>query len=434
MKQIPRSIAVKQVLVKRTTLSLGVGLLCMGVFVGTSEADRKWLSPPFYSFDGESPTIEAVTDLDAYDILQLEAGDDVVPSSIVIAVHGNTLGLGDPDELNALSSGNLGVVYPPGLPADKEFMLLFSIDRDSTGILPPHPALIHARVPWNALEQAVKLHAAADQFMALDEFTRGAALGNAGSRVAATNVQTRNQYNEGGTDFGGEPPRGSGDGARSEGSLEQDSVVSMMLSGRSEVQYATELTEVYFSVKTGSPSLGTLGGGGGDAATIFYNPIVKDATTVFATSAALRLTPADDIDAMIVFDTNENHVFDGTDQVLFSLTRTSPSLATIDGASPIAPAADVFTHSADDDPDQPPPSPRVFANADNLGLGHPLDNVDALDYFVCEIGGDVIACGQLYGIRVRGVPAVSDWGLVVFTLLVLGTGALVIRRRSSRVA
>ncbi len=432
MKQIPRSIAVKQVLVKRTTLSLGVGLLCMGVFVGTSVAMApvRPLAPPFYSFDAESATIDPkhppVTTLRADDILQLEFHPDP-PSVAVAAVD---LGLGAAgDELDALSSAN------PVLGANVEFMLLFSIDRDSPGSEDPDPALVAANVPYNAKEQASKGHGAGDQYLALDEFMRkgGRASGNAGSRVLATSVQTRNQHNEGGTDFGGEPEKGSGDGARSEGPLKQDEVVSMMLTGRSEDEYAAGLIEAHFSATIDSPSLITLGG---DGASIFYyyhdagaDP-PTDTTTLFAFSVQLGLTPSDDIDAMIVFDTNYNHVFDGSDQVLFSLTPTSPSLATIPGHSLIAPAADVFTVSAS------APVPSVFANADNLGLGQPGDNVDALDYFLCDLPetADAMACAVLYGIRGHGVPVVSDWGLVVATLLVLVAGALMLRRRSSRVA
>lgn len=420
-------------------------MLCMGVFVGTSVAHHGpviRLVPPFYSFDRESATIDPEqkpeTDLHAYDILKLVQGPEV--SDVGRAVPGADLGLEDPaDELNALSSGNPGLVDPPGLGPNVEFMLLFSIDQDSAPTTEPDKWVRGQNVPYNAQEQAEKGHAAGDQYMALDKFTRkgGPMSGDGGSRVSATSVQLRNQYNEGGSDFGGEPERGSGSGARSEGPFGLDDVVSMMLTGRSAVQYTDGLTEAYFSVKAGSPSLNTLPGYEGEtanAAYIFYYDANADPTpAVFATSAALGLTPDDDIDAMIVFDTNNNHVFDEPDQVLFSLTATSPSLGAIGGGS--VTAADVFTVWAVGDLNPPHPSASLFASADNLGL-LATDNVDALDYFVCMIGGNASAraCAGQYGIRGHRVPGISDWGLVVFTLLVLVTGALVIRRRSSRVA
>lgn len=440
MKQIPRSLSLKRVrLVERTALSLGMGFLCVGVFVGRSVAEppQTSLDPPFYSFDAESPTIDPlqdpVTQLHADDILMLT---DQEYESPIVAVPGAALGLGLPgDELDALSSGNTG------LDTDVQFLLLFSVDRASTALVPSDPFLVESDVPHNASEQAEKGHASGDQFMALDEFTRaaGSTSGDGGARAPATSVQLRNQYNEGGSDFGGEPTSGSRSGSRSaDGFPPQDNVVSMMLTGRSASAYENGLTQAYFSVKGDSPSLlGSLPGGGETAtgAHIFYYDAdvspPEDRTTLFASSSALGLTPADDIDAMIVFDTNGNHVFDGSDRVLFSLAPTSASLRTIEGAGP-TPAADVFAVSADG------AGPLVFANADNLGLEGPDDNVDALDYVVCVVAGtedpNARECALEYGIRGNPVPAVSDWGLVVLTLLVMLTGAIMIRRRSRRVA
>ncbi|MCK4657919.1 MAG: hypothetical protein KAV82_00215 [Phycisphaerae bacterium] len=94
---------------------------------------------------------------------------------------------------------------------------------------------------------------------------------------------------------------------------------------------------------------------------------------LYASYQELRLVPADDIDALIVFDVNENGYFDDLDQVLFSLSPGSPSLAMIVGASVEAAAADVFVVTVG----QPP---AVFATAAELGLGGPRSNIDALDF------------------------------------------------------
>ncbi len=440
MKQDTESRSVKRVrVVERATLSVATGILCICVVTVASVAGPpvQIVDPPFYSFDAGSPSIDPavhpVTGLHAKDILALMPD----PAYPAVAAPGANLGLTDPDdELDALSSRNSDVSL------GDEFLLLFSIDELSVANMPPDPELVSDNVPHNGLEQAVQGHAAGDQFMALDQFDRSGPISRGGgSRVATTSVQTRNQHNEGGTDFGGEPEKGSkrlgGNGGEGRAGAPDD-VSSMMLTDRS----AGGLVEVYFSAKAGSPSLATLppGDGSANGAYVFFNPNAPgaSATTLFASASQLGLDdPSDDIDAMIVFDTNVYGEFDDGDQVLFSLTATSPSRLTIDGHSVVGAAADVFQITFGE------LSPSTYANAENLGLGalvmgQDVDNTDALDYVFCVIDGNPNPsprdCAREYAIRGDPVPAVSDWGLVVMILLVLGTGALVIRRRSRRVA
>jgi hypothetical protein len=92
----------------------------------------------------------------------------------------------------------------------------------------------------------------------------------------------------------------------------------------------------------------------------------------YATHLELGLVADDDIDAMIVFDQDMDGLFGEHDRVLFSLTRGSPSLATIEGASAVGAAADVFFV-------KPGAAPRLFAPGRAFGLGLPVDDIDALE-------------------------------------------------------
>jgi len=399
--------------------------VCVFAAAGLADPPEQILDAPFYSFDADSPTVQADIGIHADDILA-KAPNPAPPN---VAVDGVNLGLGQMgDEIDALSSANAG------FPNSQEFLLLFSIDRASVANAPPHPLLVAENVLYNALDQAARGHGSGDQFMSLDMFTRagGPASRSAAARVPATSVQTKNQYNEGGSDFGGEPKDGS---ARPNGPIPQDNVVSMMLTGRS----GGGLGEVYFSVTRDSPSLAMLPGDGGELANgayIFFNPDALNPgseSVVFASSTDLGLDPNDDIDAMIVFDTDGNGIFNNPiDHVLFSLAHASPSLVTIPGASAASPAAHVFQVGAGS------ASPSVFALAENMGLGNPLDNVDALDYVVCVIENEPnpteFDCALQYGIRGPMVPAQSDWGLILLTLSMLVVGAILIGRMKHRPA
>jgi hypothetical protein len=99
--------------------------------------------------------------------------------------------------------------------------------------------------------------------------------------------------------------------------------------------------------------------------------------------------PPDDIDAMIIFDTNGDGVFNELDRVVFSLAPGSPSLNMIPGNSGPAAAADLFVAT----PGQPP---MLYVPAAAFGLGYPSDNIDALDLVLCD---DPLDCAARYGIR-----------------------------------
>ena len=351
--------------------------LCLGlIFVLAVTPAIKGVAPieplpvPDYSFDLTSWTVQAGI-IDARDVLVL---DFPYPAALV---PGAALGLASPyDDLDALSAANAFVT------AQDTFGLLFSVDGESVGLAPPDPLLIAMNVPYNVADQAVRGHACGDQFMSTHLFTQ---LGGLGGPMS-NNVLCRNNYDEGGTDFSGQPPTSAHTTVPTWAPRDVLSATGRL------VRAGEVVVNVYFSVTADSPSLETLPiYGYPSGAAIFFNasPLTFTPSTLYATFVDLQLVPADDIDALVVFDGNQNRYFDGSDQVLFSLAPDSPSLGTIPGASPDAAAADVFVVA-------PGQAPAVFASAADLGLGHPQDNIDALGFFCCD---DALLCAARHGIR-----------------------------------
>lgn len=128
-----------------------------------------------------------------------------------------------------------------------------------------------------------------------------------------------------------------------------------------------KLPKLYFSLSRESPSLRPLGGVSG--ADLFFDP---DATKggneqLFASFDRLGLHTQDDIDGVAVFDLNGNGRFDDLDQVLFSLTRESPSLKAFNAS-----AADVFSIVAGST------TPILFARHNEMGLLF-SDDVTSID-------------------------------------------------------
>lgn len=328
------------------------------------------LPAPFYSFDRSSPQVVGGT-LRARDVLEFDG------AAAVTALPGDLLGLVSPlDDLDGLSSSH------EDWPIAASFALLFSVSRGTIGVEPPDPALLAAGVPYNVLDQASRGHAAGDQFISLGTFVLG---GPPPVRAGGNSTLTRNNFDEGGTDFGAAPPTS---GSTPAPGASQDNVDAM------EADLAADrgvLSQLYFSAANGSPSLAPLSNPWPPSgASIFFNPDPQfgAATQPYAIFNQLQLVQNDDIDALIVFDFNSNGVYDPGDAVLFSLTPSSPSRFEFPGASS-APAADVFIAR--------PGHPTVaFIPSFALGMGQPPDNIDALDLTPCAFGFD---CALTAGIR-----------------------------------
>src|SRR5262249_25221092 len=107
------------------------------------------------------------------------------------------------------------------------------------------------------------------------------------------------------------------------------------LYGRENTNSNGSIPRVYFTVSRNSPSRFTLPGKSvPSGANIVFDPniAVGGNERLFAFAQQLGLTQQDDIDGLALWDDNDDGVFNGTDEVLFSLTRDSPTLRNL-GAS-----------------------------------------------------------------------------------------------------
>jgi len=432
-----------------------------------------------YSFDLDSPKVASgIVTASAVLALDSPAPRTVVPCT--------PLGVcGPASDLDALSGPG------SGLSLTDSFALLISVDRHTVGGIQPDATLIALQVPYNVTDQVGKGQAAGDQYMSLALCTLAAGCQVTPRVPLVNNVLIRNNYDEGGTDFSADPPTSADDdgGGDPEDNVDATSAESASLR-------AQDILNVYFSIasplrgRAGASTTGELLG-----ADILFNPDPIGATgaetTIFAFHTDLGLQAFDDIDGMIVFDSNVDGVFNGTDLILFSLTPDSPSVGLIAGSDQDGGGANVFMVSFGN-------PPELFISAGELGLGNPSDNIDALDVLLCD---NAVACAAVRGIRrlmgdfdddgdvdlddritfescftgpgvmypegcERGdfdgdgdidcddweafksawtspdsipplldcpVPTISEWGLAVLTLLLLATGTIVIRLRPARV-
>ncbi len=313
-----------------------------------------------YSFDHGSPTV-MVGFLGAADVLRLSQTEPDFPT---VDLSAGAVGLTPFDDIDALSLNITDVEpYDP-------LLLIFSVDRFTTGIAAPDPSLVAQGVPFNVQDQAARGHAAADQFMSTRAFTLSGLPPPAGGRPVPNNTLIRNNFDEGGTGHGAQPRRAADIWLVGHPQDNIDAITGEIIpSARSQ-------PPLYLSLTPQSPTVIQTGTTG---AHIFYLSEPSGDLTVFASPSALGLTAQDDIDALVVFDMNENGVFDGSgalaDQVLFSLAPDSPSLMTIPNASVQGAAADIFSVRAG-----APPNITVLARASDLGLGAAGDNVDALHF------------------------------------------------------
>lgn len=381
MTVIPRS--------KRAQTRAVCGLLLSGVaLVGSltllAREPREPLPKPVYSFDVDSPRVIADV-VGAGDVLEYGFPDP----SVLLPAPELGLQFAD-DDLDAMSGENAGV------DVNEPFFLLFSVDRATLGMAPPDLEMIRSGVPFNVRDQAWRGQAAGDQFMSLGLYTRLGPYTGQRSR-GFNNVLTHNNFNEGGTSFSADPNAHAQDAT---GAVPQDDVDAT--GEESSAAKRGKLGGVYFTLTRYSPSLPMLPGGWSPSgANILFNAPLGDpngprVTDLYALHSDLGLVQMDDIDALVIFDQNANGIFDGLDQVLFSLTPDSPSLDTIQGASQQGAGADVFSKHFQE-------PIEVFARAEEFGLGMPPDNVDALGFSFCT---DEIACAELHGIR--SLPGDTD--------------------------
>ena len=449
--------------------------LVLALFVGEDRPVRadppiEPLPGPAFSFDLASPKV--VNGTVRADMLLRPAAPN-----LNIELEGWALGLGlFDDDVDAISVSNS--THSP----DATFVLLFSVDRDTVGVAPPDPGLVALGLPYNVQDQAFRGHAAGDEFMSTSLFSLNQNIAVTAAAVPLNSVLLRNNFDEGGTDFVADPQTSADSIVVNElqdnvdalsvafvatdlvyFSVSKDSPSLTGLHGR---PFPSGADIFVFTpseargqggdkwgasldgrmVRSGDPpctaqccqnandsysDCRTQGGTVDVCAAAAHNSLdaclqVCGLTPpappgLYASSLELGLRQGDEIDSLIVFDTDADGIFNNTDRVLFSLARNSPSLSTLLGASATGAGADVFlmTPSLQE--------PTLFASAAMLGLGDEHDDIDALDFVLCE---DAEVFAVTHGIRAQAsIPAVSSWGLAVMVLLMLIAGTIVGSRR-----
>ncbi len=132
---------------------------------------------------------------------------------------------------------------------------------------------------------------------------------------------------------------------------------------------------IYFTLDAQSPSLTLFPGGSG--ADVLVSPPGQNNFGLFAPAPQLGLSPADEVDALAVWDVNGDLVADQnplTDFALFSLAPGSPSLAGPDlivGTADDLSAADIFVTDFSG-------INMLYLPSTALGM-LPTDNIDAID-------------------------------------------------------
>ena len=242
------------------------------------------------------------------------------------------------------------------------FIFMFSVDRQTLGIVMPDPELTQAGYKHNACDQALYGQAAGDAFVSTIIFTKTGPLLSQNAPPIFNNVLSVNNFDEGGTSFIAKPP----------------------------IQrkfYQPSADDEYLTPQTTDDIDGLANTRGVDKENIFPLYYItsnkpaeiavlssKGKITTYATKEQLGLKNGDVVDGLVVFDQNNNILFDAGDQLLISLAPGSPSLLKLSKNRIGAAAADVFSITIQNKN----PIITLFAPARYLGLGAPHDNIDAL--------------------------------------------------------
>jgi hypothetical protein len=262
-----------------------------------------------------------------------------------------------PDDTDALSNGEFGVNRPQ--------VIYFSVDDLSQG-LPGTPVRNQALRGQQAGDRYV-LNGVSSTTPAAGPFPAVRVGGLGGPRHLLSANQT--VYNE----IPSIPPGAFNVFPAPAGFTVMDDMDALELNPIDLNGDGVHDTWLYFSLAPGSPTLGMLGALPGD---LLVAPPRAPVAGIYALAGQMGLQPADDIDAVAVFESGGNRrvANPGVDRALFSLARNSPSLRGPDGvagtADDISPADVLITSFAGNF--------AVFMRASQLGL-QTTDNIDALD-------------------------------------------------------
>ncbi len=339
---------------KRNRFLVGLGVtVCLLSRVTASNAQPDYvyadepLPRPLFTIDADTPLSAMLGSATV-----LEQGDPEGATPVIVYTEAN-LGLIPADDLNALSFNRQHIVS-----SGQAFLLLFDVDRDTVGQATPNMTLVANNKVFNVFDQAAKNQAAGDLFLTLDGFDRAGTVITGGTKnILSNNTIACNQGDTGGVDRNLSPETSATQSSTSTTPDNSDGAASASGTGTKSRGGGW----FFFCLTSGSPSAFS----GAD--------VFKDAEPeqlgndgLYAMASDLQLQFADDIDSLVVLDLADDGFFGPGDKVLFSLTPGSPSLGIHD-------AATIFSYSAG------APVVEVFADSNQLGLGHPNDNVDALE-------------------------------------------------------
>ncbi len=301
------------------------------------------------------------------------------PDTIYINLAGAPLPVGGGTGIGAGAERDDLDGYSVGLPPDgpnSDFIVCVSVDPATVGKAPPFPATPFPTgplPPFNVFHQSERNQHPGDAYLSSEAYNRiTGILPPPISSGLTTNFLSINQSAPYFLNYGllpiGDPnvqfPKGT----------PADDVDGV---GRIN---GTVVLDLYFTMSRDSPSLPNIAGAGEDSgADVFFdpNPLIGGNEGFYADAGQLGLTTQDDIDGLTVFDLNNNGRFDGNDQVLFSLTRDSPSLQQLE-VSP----ADILTITFGGQ------TPTPFLRFNEIGLLF-TDDIDAFG-LIPLIGGSAV--------------------------------------------
>jgi len=321
------------------------------------------LPTPHFSVDRASP-LNGLTPGSARGVL--------VKPGPMIEYPGVNLGLwAANDDLDGMSYNRAPAVGP-----GQDFLLLFGVDRSSTGGIPPDADLVGLNRPFNVQDQAERQQQAGDLYLALDAFTRQGQKGprDPGRPPAQNSTLAINQGDTGGVDKDLSPESAPIQGQSTRDDIDNSNAVAYPPGPGGNSRDAA----LFFTVTDDSPSLGnSLPGISGADIFVISDPATSETPSLYAdatTDLGLLSPGGDDINALIVFDDGDGEFNAGVDQILFSLAPESPSLGLFSLS-----AADILTSTGGG-------SFGVFKYAIDLGLQDTLpNNVDCLELIPIEL-------------------------------------------------
>ncbi len=326
------------------------------------------------------------------------------PGSMPVPVAGGaTMGLSS-------AADSLGS-FSQRIETDSPFLFCISVTPDTIGGPAPLVDFPFPGISFNVAQQAGNLQQAGDAFITTEAFDRfSGILPTAAPEAFMNNVLVINQSASYVSDFGLLPMEDPEDMATGGGLDDVRGGATLFVPGGT-------VRDLYFTLELGSPSLPSLSGAApASGANIFFDATPDLAVGaggdegLFASAAMLGLSPDDVIDALAVYDDDEDGVFSEGDQVLFSLSDTSPALGPL-----MAGPGDILTVTLT----AGTPDLSVFAGAELLGLDPMSSNVNMLVPVL--LGG--LTPIQMIQHKLTPVPEPSAWGMCV-ALVVAGLATI----------